>query len=261
VNLNGEPVLSRYNEISNSFEYDSNTTVTPNGQLDAGGSIIQYPEFTLILLDSNDVFWFFANKDAIYSYQPDTQRIIKHVSLADYGEILHATISSDGSIYFRNRTFQEGLELEDGQIYQYFPAIEAIEPVHLPGGKWPKARNILADSQGRLWLGVYGWKEPDGTWITFHPKMKAFLFLNRNLPLWRYYTPPSVLTQSSDGRLWFLIPRSSQWKTLRSGLAWYDPLTNQGCWFTSEGYNVAEDTHKTMWLVAEDKLYQYKLLE
>ena len=61
--------------------------------------------------------------------------------------------------------------------------------------------------------------------------------------------------ESTDGRIWFHIARSDEWKTIRSGTAWFDPVTREGCWFTSEAGPLAEDPAGNLWLLIDGVLY------
>jgi len=259
ANIAEIPALSRFNEINHRFEFESITSQIPNGLFDSKDkSHTPIPNWNEVLLDANNVFWIFAHQDAIYSYDPDNQSVIRHVSLEEFSVVRDLALAPDGTIYFRNLDIRtEGVYLKKGQIYQYFPRSEEIKAIQLPKERWPAANSILVDKSGRLWLGVFGWKNPNGEWNAFHPQMDAFIQLNKYLPLWKYYQPPTLIMESSDGKLWFAIPRSEEWKTLRSGIAWYDPRTNEGCWCTTEGDNVDEDITRTVWLTAGDNLYRY----
>lgn len=249
MNFNGNPVLSRYNDTTNQFEPILDTSQIPNGKVDAQQNTTQWPEWDTILLDSSNIFWFFVFEDGIFSYDPSLSIVTRHVSLVNFPKIKQLTLAMDGSILFQVQTGE--YTLRDGQIYRYQPKTDEVKSILLPQERWPATNSILTDHTGRLWLGVFGWQEPNGEWKPLHPKMDEFIQLNQNLPLWQYYQPPSVSMESSDGRMWFSIPRSTEWKTLRSGIASYDPISNEGCWFTSEGFNVAEDSNKTIWLIAD----------
>ena len=255
TDYNGSPVLSRYDNSTNRFEPIPATSLIPNGIVDTQRNTTQSPEWDAILLDSSSVFWFFVYKDGIFSYDANTNEVRRHTSLVDFPKITQLTLATDGSIFFRVQTAE--YTLRDGQIYRYTPKTNEIKPIPLPRKRWPAANSIFADHTGRLWLGALGWQETNGEWKSLHPQPDKLIRLNRDLPLWIYYRPPSVFMESSDGRMWFSIPRSEEWRTLRSGIAWFDPDTNEGCWFTSEGFNVAEDSTKTMWMIAGRKLYRY----
>lgn len=256
-NHNGSPVLSRYDETINQFKPITDTSQIPNGKVNIQRNSTQWPEWNSIILDSKDIFWIFVNEDKIFSYDPSINEVKRHASLAKFPKIMQLDLATDGSILFRVLTTE--YTLHDGQIFRYIPKTDEIKPIILPQEPWPAPNSILIDQLGRLWLGVFGWQEPTGEWKPLHPKIDDFIPLNRDSSLWQYYQPPSVFMESSDGRMWFSIPRSDEWKTFRSGIAWYDSIKNEGCWFTSEGFNVAEDSHNNIWLIADGSIYRYSL--
>lgn len=253
--LTNSPALSRLNDLSNRFEPAAETSKIPNGVFISPSNVTPRWVWGTILLDTNNIFWFFVIHDGIYSFDPVGLSVKRHIPLENISEITQLALSPDGSIYILTTTGD--YLLNTGQIYQFFPGNNSIEPISPKQVDWPAANSILVDHKDRLWLGVFGYRSPDEKWVPFHPKIEEFNRLNQNLPLWRFYQPPMILMESSDSRLWFSIPRSEGWKTLRSGLAWYDPGTNQGCWFTTEGSNVAEDAQRNLWLLARSKLYRY----
>lgn len=64
--LKSVPILSKYNEETQRFEFDANSFETPLIQDD-----INFNDWADIFLDDNDVFWFFIPFDGLYSYLPD----------------------------------------------------------------------------------------------------------------------------------------------------------------------------------------------
>ncbi len=256
--LVGKPALSRYNETTQHFEHVQTTDEIPIGRMDTRdtNAITHWNE---VLMDSRGVFWFFVFKDAIYSYNPASQEVARHAELSEFDAIHQIALAPDGSIYFTSYGAQDVHYLQDGQIFQFLPATGEIKPVEIPRQRWPPVAWILVDHSGRLWLDTFGWREPDGEWHRFHPQMSRFMRVNAFLDLWKYYWPPRVFLESSDGRLWFRIDRSSDQRAYKTGIAWYDPETREGCWFTSEGTNIFEDGRQVLWLATAGKLYRYPL--
>jgi hypothetical protein len=106
-------------------------------------------------------------------------------------------------------------------------------------------------------MGVMGWRTALGKWVKFNPYMNEYMLMNEIQGLSRFYLPPRIVYESSDGRLWFILDRTEEWKTLRSGIAWYDPNTNEGCWFTTDGFNIVEDDNDQLWILTGKDLYSY----
>ncbi len=255
----GVPVLSRYDEASGQFIFDPATLPIPNGQKDSLLYSSQFPVWAEVLLDARDTFWFFVPGDFIYSYAVASGEVAHYSDLSGIENISQSASALNGSVYFRVIKMSKRANQKSGGIYQFDPAANEVKPIEIPKNLRPVVDNFLIDHSDRLWLGVFGWLEPDGTWRQFNPYSEAYIRVNKFVSLWRYYFPPALMLESSDGRIWFGNVRSGEWRTLRSGIAWYDPKTNQGCWFTSEGTNVYEDARHRIWLVAEDGLYSYAL--
>jgi len=63
--------------------------------------------------------------------------------------------------------------------------------------------------------------------------------------------------ESSDGTLWF-----KKLTLHASGIAWYNPEIERGCWFSGQIGNIVEDQNSILWLVTtfpESKLYSLKI--
>lgn len=245
----GQAVLSRYNEKTERFEFVQNTQVIPHGFKISGSSL---PTWDEILVDPNGVFWIFVHKDAIYRYDPITQVVIRQTEITEYGVISQTVLAPDGSIYFTQRLLAK--TLEHGQVLHFIPETGEINPVEIPDETWISPRSILIDRSGRLWLDTFGW-EVDGKWHKLHPNMREFVREIANNDLWTEYYPPEIFTESSDSRIWFRIDRLSDQRDLRTGMAWLNPSTNEGCWFTTESTNIIEDIQHNLWMAVDGKLY------
>jgi hypothetical protein len=44
-----------------------------------------------------------------------------------------------------------------------------------------------------------------------------------------------------------------------TGMAWLDPDSGEGCWFTTEIGSIFEDSQKRAWFVAGDRLYSLSI--
>lgn len=253
------PPLSRFDDKTMQFEFVYNVSSIPDGQKQSNSDINSEVMWDQILIDSRGIFWFFVYKDAIYSYDPGTQKVESHATLANYEIIQQINTSIDGSIYFVSYEGRDYNYLQDGQIYRFVPSTGEITTIQTPHEHWPAFERILLDQSNRLWLDIFGWRNPDGTWEVFHPQLASFIRENANRSLWRWFIPPQVFFESSDGRIWFRINRSSDSKNVRSGIAWFNPKTKTGCWFTSEGANILEDENHSLWMMIDGQLYRHPL--
>jgi hypothetical protein len=164
----------------------------------------------------------------------------------------------NGSFFFD--AFVDGMGLDSmGAVFQYTISTDEIKRVDLPHEKFFSVR--LIDGAGNLWLNdAYAWRTPEGDWQTFHPAPYKYWWYQEIRQYWRYYSPPDPFLESFDGRIWFRIDRSNDGKNLRTGIAWFDPNTKEGCWFTSESARILEDLQHNLWMVVNGELYKYELI-
>ncbi|MCP4361714.1 MAG: hypothetical protein GY796_27190 [Chloroflexi bacterium] len=208
-----------------------------------------------VLLDSRGIFWGFENDDAVYSYNPSTDITERFSSLKGLGTINHVSLAPDDSIFFSYSGDAKGIS----GISQFLPITDEIKNIKLPIGSF-FGGFFLVDSKGNLWLkDAYGWRASNENWHIMHPEPLKYWWNQEYDAAWRHYNLPVPIMESSDGRIWFQVEKSSNIKNYQTGLAWLNPQTNEGCWFTSEGGNIVEDLHHNLWLIADGRLYKYAL--
>ena len=258
------PILSKYNELNGRFEPVESTRSIPNGVLDTNPLTADLPVWTETFLDSNDLFWFVVQRDAIYSFDPATSEVTRRTDLKGV-YLKEAILASNGTIYIRRypsnpANLNFSFSLEKGEFMQYDPAKDQVETVDGPNGYWPTIGNLWADHSNRLWIGAVGFRDSEGKWNRIHPHPWLYM-INVSTGNFRWGSPAKIVLESSDGRLWFkrAIDEDRNW-----GMAWLDPNTMQGCWFTSEYTDIKEDTNHTLWMVADwsvpnKKLYKYEI--
>lgn len=257
-------MLSRYNELTGKFEPVEATRSMPNGVVDADPFTGDIPVWTETFLDSNNLFWFVVQRDAIYSFDPVTSEVTRRTDLKGV-YLKEAILASNGTIYIRRypsnpANLNFSFSLEKGEFMQYDPAKDQVETVDGPNGYWPTIGNLWADHSNRLWIGAVGFRDSEGKWNRMHPHPWLYM-INVSTGNFRWGSPAKIVLESSDGRLWFkrAIDEDRNW-----GMAWLDPNTMQGCWFTSEYTDIKEDTNHTLWMVADwsvpnKKLYKYEI--
>lgn len=254
-----QPVLSRYNDETEKFEVVEATRAIPNGTKDANPYTGDLPQWANTFLDSQGVFWFVVERDAIYSFDVTSQTIKRHADLSNI-YVNDAYQSMDGKIYIWRYpndptdsmpSFKMGKE----EILRFDPGTSSLETIISPEIYWPNAGNLWVDSSDRLWIGAIGWRDLGGTWHEIYPHPFLY-FANLNTGNFRFGSPANIVFESSDGRLWFrrIIDEDADW-----GMAWLNPKTMQGCWFTSEYTNIIEDQNHNLWMVANRKLYKSQL--
>jgi hypothetical protein len=240
------PVISKYNDVTGRFEFAQGVLSIPIVE-----DVFDYYDWPIILLDSEDIFWIFIPKDAIYSYNTRTSRIKKHALIPDI-DVQEAVLAPDGNIYFQKLSFFA--EIQRDEIYQFSPDTEEIIPIIPPNDHWPSGL-IGVDYSGNLWIGAIGYRTPEGFWQLLHPDPEGYIENYWKDPRW---ATPTLLLESTNGILWF-----SKWTDApgNEGLAWYDPRIGEGCWFTTEVvfYSFLEDSHQNLWLLLDGNLYKYAL--
>ncbi|MBI5296709.1 MAG: hypothetical protein HY869_14620 [Chloroflexi bacterium] len=257
--MSNQPVLSRYNDETERFEVVGATRAIPNGTKDADPYTADLPQWAKTFLDSQGVFWFVVEKDAIYSFDVTNQIVKRHADLSNI-YVDDAYQSTDGKIYIwrypNDPTYSmPSFKLGKGEILRFDPETSLMETIASPEMYWPKAGNLWVDTSDRLWMGAIGWRDPDGTWHEIYPRPFLY-FANMNTGNFRWGSPAKIVFESSDGRLWFrrIIDEDADW-----GMAWLDPQTMQGCWFTSEYTDIEEDQDHNLWMVVNRKLYKSQL--
>jgi len=249
---NSVPVLSKYNESTRLFEFAQGVLEIP---VDPAGmpNKVNWPE---IVLDSNDIFWIFHTDGNIYRYDPDTEQTQKQETSMPELLVHSASLAPDGSFYLQKSEKPDWEIISNGDFLRFFPQTGEIVPLNAPDSTWPVVMqsSMLVDHAGRLWLDTLGYRELDGKWFLIHPRIDEYS-TNLGTPQW---SSPVPQLESSDGILWFY--RYTGIKNL-DGTAWYDPKTGTGCLFTNIPARVVEDSDRNLWLVADGKLYKYKLIQ
>lgn len=241
--LDNIPVLSIYNEKTERFEFKRDVVEFPAALKGSNG----YRNWPIVILDQKGVFWIFIQRDALYSFDPATQVIIKHFDIAIVQE---AALAPDGRIYFKRISVSLDGSLQDNKIFQFIPETGEVTSLELPLERWPYGE-IMVDQDGRLWIGTIGWRELDGTWHLMHPNPVDYFSNIYTNPRW---ITPYIILESSNRILWL-----QKYSDVHDGTAWLDPQTGEGCWFTNLLVSIVEDPDHNLWLVADGKLYKYAL--
>lgn len=240
------PVLSKYNETEAHFEFDQSTIEI--GELEHTQSFGNWP---VVVFDPVGVFWIFIQRDGLYRYDPIAKEITKKIETPAF-IVEEAVLAPEGILYFRLQLLS--VVLEKSELLQYDLVSGNVTVIENPDEPWPGFANLLVDQNGNLWLGANGWRQPDGSWHQLFPETMPFLERGRT-PLSYNWSYPNLILESSNGILWF----TKDTKMGYDATAWYNPQTGNGCWFTTEYTNIVEDSHQTLWMVADGKLYRYDL--
>ena len=229
------PLLSRFNETIQEFELDN-------------GSNSKFGTKNYKFLISEEKFWFLVSYDGIYSYSPLEQEFKKYLDVPEHN-IMFSTISPDGEIYYIESHIPSERSIYSINISNQDSGVKALDLTY--SVDISLFSNIFADHLGQLWIGGLGWRDQDKqTWYKLYPSP---IFISTSPESGAtYWQNPFLITESSDGRLWF---RSD------NGMAWLDLKKEQWCWFTTYQSNIVEDSENNLWMIADGKLYKLPLSE
>ena len=252
------PVLSKYNEHTEEFEFSSGAfevnIVKPDDTKLAWAPYFSHID--VVLDTKEDVFWIFVKDDGIYRYDPVMQITHKWVEI-DLEMFFDPVSSPDGSIFVDDFSPEKNIEpyfhIYDGALLQFFPDTKEIVPLDIPDEPWPWFSGWLVSSADELWLGAIGFQDEGKSWQLLHPDTENY-FKNIANPTW---ATPYLMMESSNGLLWY--QKNLDMGINHEGTAWYDPQTERGCMVTNIATNLVEDTNQALWLVADGKLYKYQL--
>lgn len=243
------PLLSKFNEKTRKFQFVSDSVEFP---LKIPGSVSLITNGVAIFLAKDDTFWFFVFDDGIYRFIPSSGLTERYAELPDI-EVIRV-VETPGGEFFLTGITGLGYERRSNIIYKYFPSSNQLIAMHPPFDSWPEFSGIVLDANGILWLDSIGYISPGNKWNLLLPDIKYYLEnIDKMAPIW---SPPTILMESNDGRLWYINFSDSTFKY--EGLAWFNPSTNKGCQFTNIATNIIQFSD-SMWLVANGKLFSYDL--
>lgn len=248
--------ISGYTKIPFGF-----ARITENGEL-------EYLDFSQniplgpVSFDGNK-FWVFEEKGPIYSLDPKKLDIKKYADYRD--QEIHKILNlpenivysdnelefnDDGDFYFINSTPKEYHIPNDMYLFRFVPNADTFEAIPILLKNNPPLGKLFIDRAGNLWLSDYGWMDVQGNW---HQIVRSPVFITTKVEgqsiLWEN---PQIISESSDGRLWFISS---------NGMTWLDPKKGEWCWFTTYQSNIVEDSDRNLWMIADNKLYKLPLGE
>ena len=203
----------------------------------------------------NSIIWIVHWREVLYSYDP-TQGESNHYEILLDTMVHDMEVSPSGIIYFKLLSHWSDFDLSPGELFKFNPRTDKLSEIETPLMPWPNFGKLLSTENGTLWIGIHGYQLKDGSWHLNNPRPRAYI--NRGQSTERYnWDQPDLIMQSSNGYLWYT---NYSYDTLSvNGSAWYNPKTDNGCWFSSYGKKMAEDSNKTLWMVFNGKLFRFKL--
>lgn len=245
------PLFSVYNEVENKFEF-YDIGLKYREQQVGFGSVGMIPREGVIISKSNNLIWIYQQQDGLYSYNP-TDSKLQHYETSFDGVVQRMVASQNGFLLFSQKK-EESWEISPGELVKYYPVTQTVEEINVPFFHWPDYGTLLYTNSGDLWIGIHGYMSKNGPWILRSPNRLAYIDLGADSDTYNWQQP-DLLFQSSNGFLWYTNEVGDGVGI--HGSAWYDPVTETGCWFTTESGNIMEDNRKTIWMTIGEKIYKY----
>lgn len=231
-------ILGKYNDITNEIvPVDKLVDINHNTTWDT----------QVLLNQQKDQFWFLVPYGNIYSYDPSSDTLEKHMAIGDKlpGG---AEIAPGGNIYIYSYRHENSNQGAPDALFEYSPNEESIKQIPFSLNSISHPVNLFIDKSERLWVDSEGWMEPGGTW---YQMLHSPLFLSTRGEIndwggvWHWF-PPSVEFEGPEDVLWF------------SGLGGtYSLSVSEGTWCWVSTYHQIEiDSLGNIWMVADGKLYK-----
>jgi hypothetical protein len=241
------PILSRFNDLTDSFEYVEDTT-----------GILRSPQVRLIsniVEDNSGTLWFFVEgeEQTLVSFNTKTNESRQHYSL-NKGDNRKLSIQSDGTVWFgdvfKNQIIRYIPYSQEVQVYSGYP-----EPAEFGGLGFDlsEVNYLFFDKSERLWLANKGWLDiSNGNSPIWNQVLDSPVFITEvDLPYNEYALSYQYSTyQSSNGWYWF---------TGGSGIVKLDLEQGSWCLMTTGISEVVEDKNNDLWIAVFNHLYKYSL--
>ena len=249
------PLFSIYNETENKLEFHDIGLKYRDQQI-GFGYVGMIPRYGVIISKSNNLIWIYQQQDGLYSYNQINSELLHYETSFD-GIVQRMVASQEGFLLF-SQQIEESLALSPGELVKYYPSSQTTEEINVPSLYWADYGTLLYTNSGDLWIGIHGYLSKEGSWVLKSPNRLAYKNLGATSETYNWQQP-KLLFQSSNGYLWYT---NKKWDGLGvDGSAWYDPVSETGCWFTTESGNIVEDGQKNLWMVVGEKIYKYALTQ
>jgi hypothetical protein len=245
------PLFSVYSEAENKFGF-YDIGLKYRDQQVGFGYVGMIPRDGVIISRSDSLIWIYQQQDGLYSYNP-VDSGLQHYETSFDGIIQRMVASQEGFLLFSQKK-EESWKLSPGELVKYYPSSQTIEEITVPFFRWADYGTLLYTNSGDLWIGIHGYLSKDGTWVLKNPNRLAYINLGFESKSYNW-VQPKLIFQSSNGYLWYTNETGDGLGV--DGSAWYDPVSETGCWFTTESGNIAEDSQKNLWMVTGRKIYEY----
>jgi len=179
----------------------------------------------------------------LYSYDLITSDRDKHLSLPN-SLVYNSAKGANGKIYFTD--ISESSDYTE--VYSYDLETEELT-VFASIENWLNSQPFYVDKSNNLWLGPAGYISPSGDLTRLYPEEYREEVL-RSFGRSSYHTSARIFLENANGYIWF-----GKNRMIDNGVAWYDPISKDSCWFTDYFGNVIIDNTGTLWFEIDGSLY------
>ena len=260
-------ILSEYNPINHEFNYIEQSTKIDQNSSDSG----RWHYFFQDNIDSNFIWYVIPNSEAFQNnfQEEDNQTLygtivmfdlvskeeIKFIDLIDiyYTNIL---LSKNNDFYITENINKMSIGGKQDLLNISTRTGEISKIIEMPED-WFVIKSMLEDNQGNIWFDNFGYFNIAKNDLTyFYPRAKELRleFFNKGFSS---INSEIISYISSDGTLWF---SHYTFDSLGVGMAWYNPISEIGCWFTNiSEKKILEGPNNTIYIFLDNKLFKFEL--
>jgi ligand-binding sensor domain-containing protein len=245
TNHSGYPLVSRFMEETNHFEFVDTNLCNSGGRLYNRENIVE---------DPTGIIWMFLGDDnnikeitwGLYGFDPETISFEYEFLPPEGGNFYSMAIDSERVLWIGGDTLYEFYP-ETGELIAWSDSRVAKK---FPNGEIVGGRRLFFDHEGKLWFGDEGWLDFSGPYDSvFYQLIQSPIFLDSiDAAGLQYVWQNAVVShEDSKGMYWFYSG---------SGTAYLDFENEEWCLFTTGQSNVIEDNDNDLWIAVFGKLYR-----
>ena len=230
-------LLSRFNEETRRFE-----------------PVYRYHQSGLLELGPNNVFWLLTHGDGLYTFDTKSNIFTRGID-SPPGLVTEMIMTDQGDIYFLmddgslTGTRQDpDPQLNQGALFRFSSKTSLFEEFPLPEEPWPQRRGTLYVVDNQLWIDAIGYFDlTSETWHLLYSDL--LVYVSNDL----FWISPELLLKDSYDIYWFALYGDNA-----IGMAWYDPVSGEGCMFTTRLSSIVEDLDRNLWMYSAGNLYVWR---
>lgn len=230
-------LLSRLNEETRRFE-----------------PVYTFDQSGLLELGPNGAFWLLTHGDGLYTFDTKSNTFTRVIDSSS-GLVRDMVMTDQGDIYFviddGHLTDQMQYPypyFDQGSLMRFSSKTSMFEEVPLPEETWPRRWGTLYVADNQLWIDAVGYFDLEReTWHPLYSDLSVYFSGDM------FWGSPRLMLKDSYDIYWFAL--GSEYA---SGTAWYDPVSGEGCMFTTRFSRMVEDLDRNLWIYSAGNLYVWR---